>query len=250
MRKFSAFAPSVPSFPDFPFHVFPPMLNVLYEDNHLLVLNKPIQIATMGLPKGEETLLTRAKAYIAAKYHKPGNVYLGVVSRLDVPVSGVVVFARTSKAADRLNEQFRAHTVEKIYLAAVDGCIPPEGTCRDLIKEDERHRKCYITRDPTEKNRQGGAAREAVLHFRRLSFTPKGSLVEVRLETGRKHQIRLQLSHLGYPIKGDRKYGSRTVLAAGIALHAQSLTLDHPISQERLTFTAEPPKFWKDLGVQ
>lgn len=135
------------------------MLNVLYEDNHLLVLNKPIQIATMGLPKGEETLLTRAKAYIAAKYHKPGNVYLGVVSRLDVPVSGVVVFARTSKAADRLNEQFRAHTVEKIYLAAVDGCIPPEGTCRDLIKEDERHRKCYITRDPTEKkpSRRRGA---------------------------------------------------------------------------------------------
>ena len=226
------------------------MLDVLYEDNHLLAVNKPIQLATMGLPAGEETLLTRAKEYIAAKYHKPGNVYLGVVSRLDVPVSGVVVFARTSKAADRLNEQFRAHTVEKVYLAAVDGCIPPEGTCRDWIKEDERHRKCYVTRDTAERNKQSGAAREAVLHYRRLSYTPKGSLVEVRLETGRKHQIRLQLSHLGYPIKGDRKYGSRTPLAAGIALHARSLALDHPTTKERLVFTAEPPAFWKDLGVQ
>ncbi len=226
------------------------MLDVLYEDNHLLVVNKPIRLATMGLPPGEETLLSRAKSYIAAKYHKPGNVYLGVVSRLDVPVSGVVVFARTSKAAERLNEQFRRHTVEKIYLAAVDGCIPPEGTCRDWIKEDERHRKCYVTRRSDEKNTQSGAAREAVLHYRRLSHTAKGSLVEVRLETGRKHQIRLQLSHLGYPVKGDRKYGSRTVLEAGIALHARSLSLEHPTTKERLTFTADPPKFWKELGVQ
>ena len=231
----------------FPFDL---MLDVLYEDNHLLVVNKPIRLATMGLPAGEETLLSRAKAYIAAKYHKPGNVYLGVVSRLDVPVSGVVVFARTSKAADRLNEQFRAHTVEKIYLAAVDGSPPPEGTCRDWIKEDERHRKCYITRQGEEKTSQSGAAREAVLHFRRLSRSAKGALLEVRLETGRKHQIRLQLSHRGYPVKGDRKYGSPTFLKAGIALHAKSLSLDHPITKERLTFTADPPAFWKELGVQ
>ena len=255
-------------------------LTVLHEDNHLLVLNKPVQLATMGLPPGEETLLTAAKDYIAAKYHKPGNVYLGVVSRLDVPVSGVVVFARTSKGADRLNEQFRRHSVEKIYLAVVDGLIPPSGTCRDWIKEDERHRKCYVTRmisagdrpsepegknnrktdrgDETETsrhrgaadvNRQSGAAREAILHYRRLAPVGGGSLVEVRLETGRKHQIRLQLSHLGYPIRGDRKYGSKTTLRQGIALHARRLALTHPTTGERLSFEAEIPRAWSEFGV-
>lgn len=243
---------------------------VLFEDNHLLVVNKPIQIATMGLPAGEETLLTAAKDYIAAKYHKPGNVYLGVVSRLDVPVSGVVVFARTSKAAERLNEQFRKHSVEKIYLAVVDGLIPRSGTCRDWIREDERHRKCFVTRmisgvgdrqaGPEDKiganrdrgaeaNRQSGAAREAILHYRRLARVGSGSLVEVRLETGRKHQIRLQLSHLGYPIKGDRKYGSKTNLPAGIALHARRLTLRHPTTGEERRFQADIPRFWNDFGL-
>ncbi len=225
-------------------------LDVLYEDNHLLVVDKPVQLATMGLPEGETTLLTVAKDYIAAKYHKPGNVYLGVVSRLDVPVSGVVVFARTSKAADRLNAQFRDHSVEKSYLAVVDGLIPPAGTCRDWIKEDERHRKCFITKTIGEVNRQSGVAKEAILHYQRLARLENRSLVAVRLETGRKHQIRLQLSHLGYPILGDRKYGSQTFLPAGIALHARRLRLTHPTTGERLTFEAKVPSFWKRFGVE
>ena len=107
-----------------------------------------------------------------------------------------------------------------------------------------------MTRRGDEKTNQSGAAKEAILHFRRLSHTAKGALLEVRLETGRKHQIRVQLSHMGYPIKGDRKYGSRTFLDAGIALHARSLSLNHPTTKERLTFTANPPAFWKELGVQ
>lgn len=247
-------------------------LEILYEDNHLLVVNKPSGWATMGLPAGEETLLTRAKDYIAEKYQKPGNVYLGVVSRLDTPVTGVVVFARTSKAADRLNEQFRSHIVEKRYLAVVEGIIPPEGTLRDWIKEDEHHKKCHITKTAQtakgakgakdERNAQTGPAKEAILHFRRLRrLELNRSLVAVRLETGRKHQIRLQLSHAGYPILGDWKYGSRNFVTdsarkpsrrkseAKIALHARCLTVQHPTRDEKMTFIAPIPAFWGQFGL-
>lgn len=247
-------------------------LDVLYEDNHLLVVNKPFGLATMGLPAGEETLFTRSKDYIAEKYQKPGNVYLGIVSRLDTLVTGVVVFARTSKAADRLNEQFRAHTVEKQYLAVVEGAIPPEGTLHDWIKECSHSRKCYVTKDVQgkevarfEKNAQvaqDGPAKEAILHFRRLRrLELNRSLVEVWLETGRKHQIRVQLSHAGYPILGDWKYGSRNFVTdsgrkpsrrkseARIALHARSLTIQHPTRDEKMTFIAPIPAFWGAFGL-
>lgn len=223
-----------------------PDLDILYEDNHLLVVNKPVRLATMGLPAGEETLLTRAKEYIAQRYNKPGNVYLGVVSRLDTPVSGVVVIARTSKAADRLNRQFRGHTVEKIYIAAVEGVPPPQGTLRDWMEEDSHHRKCYVTLHP-ENHRpsaQTSAAKEAVLHYRRLRRQGEISLLEIRLETGRKHQIRVQLSHAGWPIAGDWKYKSRIRMDQGIALHARRLTLEHPVTHERMTFIAPMPKNW------
>lgn len=241
-------------------------LEILYEDNHLLVVNKPSGLATMGLPAGEETLLTRAKAYIAEKYQKPGNVYLGIVSRLDTPVTGVVVLARTSKAADRLNEQFRRHTTEKRYLAVVEGPIPLEGPLRDWIKEDEHHKKCYITKLAQDglnsKTAQSGAAKEAILHFHRLKrLDANRSLVEILLETGRKHQIRLQLSHFGYPIFGDWKYGSRNLCSDGlrkpsrlkndhrIALHARSLTVQHPTRDEKMTFIAPIPSFWGMFGL-
>ncbi|MDO5552210.1 MAG: RluA family pseudouridine synthase [Planctomycetia bacterium] len=222
--------------------------NILYEDNHLLVLNKVPQIATMGLPEGETTLLTLAKDYIKQKYHKEGNVYLGVVSRLDFPVSGVVVFARTSKAAERLNAQFRTHEVQKTYLAIVEGLIHPlEDLCVNTLCEDPRHRKMYITELPAE---QVPGAVEARLRYRRLARLGENSLLEVALETGRKHQIRLQLAHRGHPIAGDFKYGSRLKLRDGIALHARSLVIKHPTRDDLLTFTADVPPFWHELGFR
>ncbi len=214
-------------------------LDILFEDNHLLVVNKPAGLATMGLPEGEDTLLTVAKEYVKRRYDKPGNVYLGVVSRLDVPVSGVIVFARTSKAAARLNDQFRDHTVEKIYLAIVEGTISPkEGRLVNHLCEDERHRKMWVTARPN------AESKEARLRYKCLKCVGNRSLLEITLETGRKHQIRLQLSHKGHPILGDRKYGSQTAFPSGIALHAKRLVIAHPVTKEPLTFEAPLPVRW------
>ena len=211
----------------------------------------------MGLPAGEVSLHSAAKEYLAEKYQKPGNVYLGVVSRLDLVVSGAVVFARTSKAAERLNAQFRTHTVEKIYHAVVEGYPPPSGTLRDWIAEDGHGRKSFITKVGANadvsthgrirpENVSNGPPKEGILHFRRLAQAGRYTLLEVNLETGRKHQIRLQLSHAGYPILGDRKYGSDVRLERGIALHARRLAFDHPTTKERLDFIAEYPAFWRE----
>jgi 23S rRNA pseudouridine1911/1915/1917 synthase len=210
-------------------------MQILYEDNHLLAVVKPGRLATMGLPEGEETLLTRAKDYVKRKYGKPGEVYLGVVSRLDVPVSGIVLFARTSKAAARLNEQFRTHSVEKIYVARVEGSINPlEDECVDRIREDERHRKVWLTK--------GNDGKEAKLRYRKLRQIGNDSLIEIRLETGRKHQIRVQLAGRGFPIRGDGKYGAKTDFPNGIALHAWKLTVAHPTTHQRIELTAAIPK--------
>ena len=216
-----------------------PLSSILYEDNHLLALAKPVGIATMGLPEGEETLLTLAKEYIKQKYDKPGNVYLGVVSRLDVPVSGVVLFARTSKAADRINEQFRNRTVKKTYLAIVEGTPKPsQGRWTDRISEDKRHRRVGVAE---------ADGKEASLSYKVLRKLGQNSLVEINLETGRKHQIRLQFSSRGYPILGDRKYGSKTVIAKGITLHAQTLVVKHPTTGAEIVLTAPVPEFWKRI---
>lgn len=217
---------------------------VLYEDNHLLAPVKPVGLATMGLPEGEDTLLEQARDYIKRKYAKPGNVYLGVVSRLDVPVSGVVLFARTSKAAERINEQFRNRSVEKEYLALVEGFTPAEAHCVDFLVEDARHRKMWVSRTEVP------GAKEARLSYRRLARFGENSLLAVSLETGRKHQIRLQLAHAGHPILGDRKYGARTVLPHGITLHARRLAFKHPVREERIELVAPLPEFWAPYGVE
>jgi 23S rRNA pseudouridine1911/1915/1917 synthase len=210
-------------------------MRTLYEDNHIIALVKPSGLATMGLPDGQETLLTQTKAYLKAKYAKPGEVYLGVVSRLDVPVSGVVLFARTSKAAARLNDQFREHTVEKIYAALVEGAITPtEAECVDRLCEDKRHRKVFRT--------QSDEGKESRLRYRKLRQVHQCSLIEIQLETGRKHQIRLQLSARGFPIRGDVKYGAKLSFPNGIALHAWKLTFSHPTTKERIELTAPLPK--------
>jgi 23S rRNA pseudouridine1911/1915/1917 synthase len=221
-------------------------LRVLYEDNHLLAVLKPAGLATMGVAADSPSLLKLAKQHIKQKYQKPGNVYLGVVSRLDSPVSGVVVFARTSKAAARLTEQFRTHRVEKTYWALVEGVLEPSsGTLTNYLARDEVNRRMRIV------GATMPGSQQASLGYRRLKIVRKDlSLVEVDLQTGRKHQIRLQLAESGHPIIGDEKYGSRRKFGGGIALHARRLTVDHPIRHENITFEAPVPETWNRFGIE
>jgi 23S rRNA pseudouridine1911/1915/1917 synthase len=233
-------------------HPSMPALDVLYEDNHLLVLNKPAGLPTMGTPDGVPTLLMLAKDYIKEKYQKPGNVYLGVMSRLDAPVTGVVLLARTSKAAARMTEQFRTHAVQKIYWTLVAGTPhPASGSYTNWLIQDERHRLMHVVRAPGTPGRGCSGAKEARLAYRLLSSDGRMALLEVELETGRKHQIRLQMAHHGHPVVGDRKYGSQLKFSAGIALHARRLVVAHPVRGETLVFEAPLPKYWpqrKDEG--
>ena len=220
-------------------------LQVLYEDNHLLVVVKAAGLPTQGVSADRVSLLTLAKQYIKRKHRKPGNVYLGVVSRLDTPVSGVVVLARTSKAARRLNDQFRTHTVRKHYWAFVEGYAdPPQGECIDWVWHDERRRRMQVVTRGTPN------ALEAHLTYRRLKTVAGLSLLEVELRTGRKHQIRVQLAHRGWPIVGDRQYGSRLGFSVGIALHARRLVIVHPVKGDALEFVAPVPGSWAALGVR
>ncbi len=217
--------------------------DILYEDNHLLAVVKPAGLATMGTPAGRPTLLSIAKEYIGQRYSKPGNVYLGVMSRLDAPVTGVVLLARTSKAARRMTEQFRSHAVEKVYWAAIEGRVePPSAMCEDWVGQDKRHRRMWIV-GPTQPG-----AKQARLSYRRLAEVRGNTVLEVELETGRKHQIRLQLAHRGHPILGDRKYGSPIRWPVGIALHARRLVITHPVKGDQLRIEAPLPEAWGPLG--
>lgn len=219
-------------------------LQVLYEDNHLLAVLKPAMLPTMGAPAGTPSLLSIASSYIRRKYNKTGAVYLGIVSRLDTPVTGVVLIARTSKAAARLTEAYASREVEKQYWAVVEGDIdPPADTCEDWLRKDERHRLVHVT------NRDAKGAQLARLSYRRLKPLAGASLVEVELETGRKHQIRVQLSTRGFPILGDVKYGARRTFAAGIALHSRRLAIVHPVRGTRLEIIAPLPPSWRKLGI-
>ncbi len=218
---------------------------ILYEDNHLLVISKPANLPTMGVAEGIPSVLTLAKDYIRRKYHKPGNVYLGIVSRLDAPVTGALVVARTSKAASRLTEQMKKRVVDKKYWALVEEVPePPVGQCSGWVRKDERNRRMHMT------NRQAAGAKEAKLEYATIWQGRPGAVLEVRLETGRKHQIRLQLSALGYPVVGDRKYGSRVPFREGIALHARSIRLIHPVLKTELMLTAPLPKSWRQAGIR
>ena len=219
-------------------------MNVLYEDNHLLVVVKPAGLVTQGAAADDESLFTQAQAYLKQKYQKPGNVYVGVVSRLDAPVSGVVVLARTSKAADRLSAIFREHEAGKHYWALVSGHPPAQGELRDWLVKDERVQRVVIA------NAKTPGAKEAVLRYRTRGKIPGGAWLEVELITGRKHQIRVQLASRGWPILGDAKYGSRQTFPQGIALHAQRLEFTHPVQKTPLVFTVPPPASWAGFGVQ
>jgi 23S rRNA pseudouridine1911/1915/1917 synthase len=231
-------------------------LTILYEDNHCLAVAKPAPLLTQGVPPGVPTLESLVKAYLKERYQKAGRVYLGIPHRLDRPVSGVVLFARNTKAARRLAEQFQKRQVSKLYWAALEtagpAAVPPEaGAWEDwLLKQPEQARTEVV-----EPERAG--ARKALLHFRRLQVWPGGALLEIRPETGRMHQIRVQAASRGWPILGDVLYGGiqpfgpRAELPRdrSIALHAFSLTFLHPIRYEPITVTAPLPEAWRALGI-
>jgi 23S rRNA pseudouridine1911/1915/1917 synthase len=217
-------------------------LTVLYEDNHCLAVDKPARILTIGDDSGDATLTEMVRAYIAKKYDKPGKVYLGIVHRLDGPVSGVVLFARTSKAAARLTEQFRRGSVRKVYHAIVEGKIsPPEAVLTDWLLKNHVTNKVSRVSPGT----RGGKV--CSLSYRKLRSLGKLSLVEVRPTTGRSHQIRVQLASRGYAIYGDMKYGSKHTFEHAIALHAFELSFEHPVRKEPVTISAPYPATWKQL---
>lgn len=215
----------------------------LFEDNHLLVLNKPAGLLTQPSGTEQESLEQQAKAWLKAIYHKPGNVFLEAIHRLDKPVSGIVVFGKTSKALSRLNASMRAKQAHKIYWAWVEGMMPlDEGDLEHFLLHDDFHAKVVAGDHP------GGKA--ARLTYRVLQRKKERTLVEIELATGRYHQIRLQLAAAGHPIWGDRKYGGlQTYESGAIALHHRRLELPHPISQNWLIFEVAPPAAFISLST-
>ena len=211
-------------------------LKVIYEDNHIIVVEKQPNIPSQADKTGDIDMLTLVKEYIKEKYNKPGNVYIGLVHRLDRPVGGVMVFARTSKAASRLSNQVREKVFKKKYLAVVDGKIDNEkGTLEDYLYKDEKNNISKVV------NKDKKNAKLAKLDYEVLKYNEVKdlSLVEINLHTGRHHQIRVQLSNFGHSIFGDQKYGTRGK-GKQIALWAYELTLEHPITKEKMTFKDLP----------
>lgn len=212
---------------------------ILYEDNHLLIVNKLPGEIVQGDKTGDECLADTYKAFIARRNLKPGQVFLGIPHRLDRPVSGICVFAKTSKALGRLGVIFRDGGARKTYWAlCCSKPEPPEGHLEDWIVKNEPKNKSYVTSE-----RPG--AKLAKLNYRWLRSTDRYHLVEVELLTGRHHQIRCQLGHLGCPIKGDLKYGApRSNPDGSICLHARSITIEHPVSHQAVTVCAPLPSSW------
>jgi len=215
-------------------------LDILFEDNHCLAISKPAGAVSAHFQGRHETLDLHVKRHLKEKHGKPGNVFLGVVHRLDKPVSGVLLFARTSKAAARLARQFREGTVEKVYWAVVEGLVGrAAGSLEDWLRKNEEAGRVEVV-EPDERG-----ARQALLHYQRRGEHGGLTWLEVRPQTGRTHQLRVQLAHHGHPIYGDAKYGSIHTLGSAIALHARSLTFLHPIRYEPITLTAELPRAWR-----
>lgn len=213
---------------------------ILFEDNHCLAINKPAGALTTHYQGEEETLDRDVKRYLKEKYAKPGNVYLGIVHRLDRPASGVLLFARTSKAAARLAEQFRNNLVRKTYWAIVEGRVRPEsGSLVDWLKKNAGARKVEAV-EP-----HAPQARQAVLNYATHACAGGLSWLDLFPRTGRRHQLRVQLARLGHAIYGDTKYGSRYTLGRAIALHARELTFSHPISRRPIMLIADLPPEWK-----
>jgi 23S rRNA pseudouridine1911/1915/1917 synthase len=213
-------------------------LQVLFEDNHLIIINKRAGDITQGDKTGDKPLSEVVKEYIKEKYNKPGNVYLGVVHRLDRPTSGIIIFARTSKALERLNKMLRDKTIKKTYWAIVK--TQPEKEKETLIN--------YLKKNPknnksTAFNKEIDGSKKAVLHYNLIKKLDNYSLLEIDLETGRHHQIRCQLANIGLPIKGDLKYGfNRSNKDGSIHLHARKISFIHPVSKEEINVIAPVPE--------
>ena len=209
-----------------------PKLNIIYEDNHLLVIEKPSNIPVQKDSSKDIDMLTLLKDYRKINENKPGEAFIGLVHRLDRPVSGIMVFAKTSKAASRLSDQIRQNTFHKTYLAVVSGTLPTQGKFEDYLIKNEKENKSYVT--TKEKGKY------SCLEYQVLSTKDNMSLVEINLITGRSHQIRLQFSSRNHPLIGESKYGHNPN-NIDIALFAKSITFNHPTSKEELTFTLDIP---------
>jgi len=210
---------------------------ILYEDNHLIAVNKLPSEIVQGDKTGDEPLSESLKHYLKEKYNKPGNVFLGVIHRLDRPVSGVVVFAKTGKALARMNELVKQRAMQKTYWAIVKEKPPqPEGKLVHYLTRNTKQNKSYVSKTPKPESK------EAVLSYRLIASGDRYHLLEIDLHTGRHHQIRAQLAAMGCPIKGDLKYGfSRSNPDASISLHARKISFVHPVKKEKLEILADPP---------
>jgi 23S rRNA pseudouridine1911/1915/1917 synthase len=213
-------------------------LQVLFEDNHIIIVNKRAGDITQGDKTGDKPLSDVVKEYVKDKYNKPGLVFIGTVHRLDRPTSGIVIFARTSKALERLNKMLRDKVIHKTYWALVKN--PPKKTSDTLmnfLKKDTKKNKSFVYKKEIE------GSKNAILHYKVIKKLENYFLIEIDLETGRHHQIRTQLSHIGSAIKGDLKYGfPRSNKDGSISLHARKIKFTHPVSKEEIQITAPTPK--------
>ncbi|HHW47020.1 MAG TPA: RluA family pseudouridine synthase [Clostridiaceae bacterium] len=213
-------------------------IEIVYEDNHLIVAEKPVNMLSQADNTGDPDIMSILKEYIKKRYNKPGNVFLGLVHRLDRPVGGVMVFARTSKAASRLSEQIRTRKFEKTYLAVVHGTPSERESCLEHYLEKDKAANTVKVVAPS-----NDVAKKAVLEYRVLDTKSELSLVEINLKTGRPHQIRVQFSYIGHPLFGDQKYGSEiNKPGQQIALWSARIGFRHPTTKENLCFESRPPK--------
>ncbi len=221
-------------------------MEILHEDNHIIVINKAAGEIVQGDKTGDKSLCDKMKDFLKEKYAKPGNVFVGLPHRLDRPVSGVVIFAKTSKALERLNEMFRVGSVKKIYWAITkERPAQPEAELECWILRNEKMNKSFAY------TKEVKGAKRAQLHYRHIAASQKYNLIEVELKTGRHHQIRCQLASIGCPIKGDLKYGAKRSNPDGsISLHARYVEFIHPVSKELIQITAPLPadNLWQSFA--
>ena len=213
------------------------MLEIIYEDNHLIAINKRPGDLVQGDKTGDNTLIDQVKNYIKKKYNKPRGVFLGLIHRLDRPTSGLILFAKTSKALRRINKQFKDRKTQKKYWAIIDKSFDSNsGTLTHWLKRNAKMNKSFAN------NEEVNDSKKAILHYKKIIKLRKYCVLEIDLETGRHHQIRSQLSFIGFPVKGDLKYNAkRKNTDASIDLHARSLTINHPTTKKKITFLASPP---------
>ena len=217
------------------------MINIIYEDNHLLVVEKPINIPVQEDSSKDLDFLTLLKDFIKKRDNKPGNVFLGLIHRLDRPVGGIMVFAKTSKCASRLSEQVRNRTFKKTYYAIVEGKVDEKGTLVDKLFKDTKNNIVKVDKN----------GKESILDYELIEYKDKLSLVKINLKTGRSHQIRVQFSSRNHALYGDQKYNKNAKEGEQIALFANSITINHPITKEQLTFELDLPnrKPWNKFKV-